>query len=258
MKYGIIENEYYALENLKKVMQRLKSDYELVFTSESVEDCVVYFNSDTEKPDLIFMDIELVDGNCFEIFEKARIETPIIFTTAYNQFAIQAFKQYSIDYLLKPISEEALAGALNKFEKYYNKENKPIQNMEELLAEKFLNKKSKKRILVSRGDDYSYADIRDIACFISEEKYIFLISFSGSRSLTQYVNLNQVEEELDPHYFFRVSRNMIINISNISKVSKYFNGRLKVLLKPVHGVSEEAVISSARKDDFLKWLDGNL
>jgi len=196
------------------------------------------------------MDIELVDGSCFEIFRQVPIDIPVIFTTAYNEFAIQAFEVNSLDYILKPVTEEAMEHALRKFEKY---NILPIQvsvfeKLKEILSEK---KKTKKRILANLGNNYSYIDIDDAAYFISEDKYIFLISFSGKRSLTTYTNLNQVEEDVDSELFIRIARNVVVNIKAILKIEKYYNGRLLVKIK---NSEESFIISAARREHFLNWL----
>lgn len=254
LNYVIVENEYFALEHLKGIMSKIRPDYKLVFTSESVEDCIQFL----EKPhqvDLIFMDIELVDGNCFEIFSKVNVEEFVIFTTAYNQFAIQAFKTNSVDYLLKPIAENSVLASVEKFEKLRKITEK---NVDYLPLQNLFNKKPKNRILVNKGDEYNYVEINDIAYFISEDKYIVLVTFSGKKYLTDYVNLNEVENELDISLFSRVSRNLIINIHSIQNVSKYNNGRLLVMINDPSGKNLEAIVSAARKDEFLKWLGGDV
>lgn len=256
MKYIIIENEYYALKNLKEIISVLRPDHTMIFSCESIEESIIYLQNHPTDADLIFMDIELVDGNCFEIFEKIKVEIPVIFCTAYNQFAVDAFKYYSINYLLKPLFEEQVAQALEKFEKFYQ-EKKGNINIPEL-KDIFAPKNHKKRFLISKGDDYTYVDTNKIAYFTSEDKYIFITTLSGNRGLTNYLNLNQVEEVIDPGLFFRVSRQMVINITLITKVTKYFNGRLKIYYKDNFDKSIEIIVSSARKDDFLAWMDGGL
>jgi two-component system, LytTR family, response regulator LytT len=249
IKYAIIENEYFALALLKNIISQLCPDYDLMFTAESVEESVAFFKQETDIQ-LIFMDIELVDGSCFEIFRQVPIDIPVIFTTAYNEFAIQAFEVNSLDYILKPVTEEAMEHALRKFEKY---NILPIQvsvfeKLKDILSEK---KKRKKRILANLGNNYSYIDIDDVAYFISEDKYIFLISFSGKRSLTTYTNLNQVEEDVESELFIRIARNVVVNIKAILKIEKYYNGRLLVKIK---NSEESFIISAARREHFLNWL----
>lgn len=248
-KYIIIENEYFAFESLKNIISQANPEYQLVFSAESVEESVAYFKSGTDA-DLIFMDIELVDGNCFDIFNKVEIDIPVIFTTAYNEFAIQAFKVNSVDYILKPVSEQSIAEALKKFEKI--KSQAPTIDYKKL-AGIISGKNIKKRILLSKGDTYSYMDMSDVAYFISEDKYVFIYTFSGSRFFTEYSNLNQVEEDIDPETFFRVSRNIVTNLKVVSGVRKFFNGRLKVTLT-VAGKSFDLVVSSAKRKQFLNWL----
>lgn len=252
--YVIVENEYFALEHLKGIISKIRPEYNLVFTTESVEDSIQFL----EKPhqvDLIFMDIELVDGNCFEIFSKINVEEFVIFTTAYNQFAVQAFKVNSIDYLLKPVSENSVIDAIEKFEKLIKIGNKSVDYKK---LEPIFNKKDKKRILTNKGEEFSFVEIKDIAYFISEDKYILLVTFAGKKHLTDYLNLNEVENELDNSQFIQVSRNLIININSIENVSKYHNGRLLVTIKNPSDKNLEAIVSAARKDEFLKWLGGDV
>lgn len=252
IKYIIIENEYFAFESLRNIVSQVNPEYQLIFSAESVEDAVVYFKSGTDA-ELIFMDIELVDGNCFDIFNKVDIDIPVIFTTAYNEFAIQAFKVNSVDYILKPVSEHSIIEALNKFEKYKS-QSLPIDYKK--LANLISLRNNKKRILLSKGDVYSYVDSNDIAYFISEDKYVFIYTFSGERFFTDYLNLNQVEKDFDSEFFFRVSRNIISNLKVISGVKKFFNGRLKLTIT-VAGKSFDIIVSSAKRKQFLDWFGGN-
>lgn len=255
VRYAIIENEYFALAHLKSVLAAIRPKYDLVFTSESVEESIAFFK---KKPtlDFIFMDIELVDGNCFEIFSQVEIEIPIIFTTAYNQFAIQAFKVNSIEYILKPVSEQAVQGALEKWEKIIRVKNDTVSYKN--LTTFFEEKQTKDRILITKGDTYSFIATTEIAYLVSEDKYILLVSFSGKKRLTNYTNLSQAEEELDKAQFFKVSRNSIVNLNAIDNVEKYFNGRLLINFKSDVKVSNKIVVSAARKDVFLNWLGGNI
>lgn len=252
MNYIIVENEAFALQNLQLTVSRLRPDYNLVFTAESVEETVEYLLS---KPtiDLIFMDIELVDGNCFEIFRQLKVETPVIFTTAYNDFAIQAFQVNSIDYILKPIGDDALSTALDKLERLIAK-SQPTPNYSQLL-QRMLQPSSRQRILLSSGDNYNYAMLDDISYFISEEKYVFACLNTGQRRMTEFVNLSQVDAIIDHSRFFQLSRNIIASIESIGKVSKYFNGRLKVVVNAGKD-HQEATVSAARRQAFLDWLGG--
>ena len=252
MNYIIIENEAFALENLKKIIEQLRPDWHLQFTAESVEETVEYLLS---KPDIdiIFMDIELVDGNCFEIFKRVKVETPVIFTTAYDDFAIQAFKVNSIDYLLKPITENAVSEALEKFERLTVKRAE-MPDYSQLLKQ-LMQPASRQRILINSGDNYGYVMIEDVAFFLSEDKYVFVYLRSGVRRMTDFRNLGEVERIVDLKRFFQVSRNVIASIESIDKVGKYFNGRLKVTVK-AGNEKQEAMVSAARRQAFLDWLGG--
>jgi DNA-binding LytR/AlgR family response regulator len=252
VNYIIIENEAFALENLKQTVARLRHDYHLTFTAESIEETVEYLRT---HPDisLIFMDIELVDGNCFEIFRQVKVETPVIFTTAYDDFAIQAFHVNSIDYLLKPIGDEALGTALDKLERLTGKN--PATPDYATLMRQMLQPTNRQRILLNSGDNYSYAMIDDVAYFMSEDKYVYACLRSGQRRMTEFHNLAEVEGILDQRRFFQVARHIIASIESIGKVSKYFNGRLKVEVRADND-RQEAVVSAARRQPFLDWLGG--
>jgi len=255
MNYIIIENEYFALESLKSIVEQLRPDYKLLFTAESVEDSVDYLKQN-KQANLIFMDIELVDGNCFEIFRQVEIDIPIIFTTAYDEFAIQAFKVNSVGYVLKPVSESAIVEVLDKFERYHT--DTPSANIDYKALEPLIApKSSKKRLLANVGDNYIHVDMDDVTCFLSEDKYIFVITQSGKRLVTSYTNLGQVEAEIDPEQFFQVSRSIIVNINAIARVAKYFNGRLKVILKGNNDAGD-IIVSAAKRDQFLKWMGGSV
>lgn len=250
MNYVIIENEAYALENLKHSIAGLRPAWQLVFTAESVEQTVAFLRS---RPaiDLIFMDIELVDGTCFDIFRQVKVETPIIFTTAYDDFAIQAFKVNSVDYLLKPIGELALSEAIIKYERLTSHPNIDYQT---LLAH-MSRPPGRQRILISSGDTFGYVMIDDVAFFVSEDKYVYAVMRNGQRRMTNFSNLAEVEAIVDNTRFTQVSRSIIASIESIGKVSKYFNGRLKVQVC-AGGEVQEAVVSAARRQVFLDWLGG--
>lgn len=251
--YIIIENEEYALINLKQMIGQLRPDYELVFTAESVEESVAFFQTNP-KIDLIFMDIELTDGNCFEIFRQVDINVPVIFTTAYNDYAIQAFKVTSIDYLLKPIAEQDLSLALAKYERL---KSPRMPDYQQLLSTLGIRKSStqRERILITIGDNYSYVNTADIDFFMRDEKYVYVVLNNGKRHITEFQNLSEVEAGLDATRFFQLSRNIIVCITAITKVSKWFTGRLKVSVGKGE-YAQSVVVSAARRSSFLEWLGG--
>jgi two-component system, LytTR family, response regulator LytT len=245
MKYLIVEDERFAYEELKRMMTALRPDYVLEQRTKTVIETIAFLKA--FSVDLILMDIRLADGNCFEIFNHVAVTTPVIFTTAYDEHAIKAFKLNSIDYLLKPFDEKELEAALHKFEQLFQSHIIP-QNLEQLLAVK-----TKNRFLISKGDNYHYIETTDIAHFYSEEKVVFLHTFQHKRHIINYT-LDQLEQQLDKRLFFRVSRNCIGQVKAIENVSKHFNSRLKLTFAPA--CPHEVLVSRVRVPDFLKWMDG--
>ncbi len=247
-KYLIVEDERFACEEMKRMMSKLRPGYTLAMWTETVEQTVMYLKNNTA--DLILMDIRLADGNCFEIFSQAEVSAPVIFTTAYDEHAIRAFKVNSIDYLLKPVEEAALQAALNKFERY--RTTLPPSEYKKL-EETLTGNSRKNRFLIQSRDVYHYVDTPETAFFYSEDKVVFLHTFSGKRHIVNYT-LDQIEQMVDEKLFFRVSRNCITNIGAIKKISKYFNSRLKLTFEPE--CPHEVLVSRIRVSDFLKWVDG--
>lgn len=251
IKYLLIEDERFAYEEIKRMMQRLRPDYQLAGWAESVEQAVLLLKQGAI--DLIIVDIRLSDGISFEIFEQVQVDAPIIFTTAYDEYAIKAFKVNSIDYLLKPIEEKDLDAALCRFER--NNALRAVAPEFRQLQAEYLTKNKKNRFLVQIGDVFQYVETEDIAFFYSEDKYTYLHLFSNKRYIINYP-LNQLEYMLDRNAFFRVSRNCISNIKAIKKSSKYFGSRLKLHLSPE--CPHEVLVSRNRVSDFLQWVDGIL
>ncbi len=249
-KYLIVEDERFAYEEVKRMFEQLRPDYELVKRTETVGQTVLFLKNN--PVDLILMDIQLADGSCFDIFEQIPISTPIIFTTAYDEYAIRAFKVNSIDYLLKPIEEADLLAALNKFEQLHTV-RQSVFDYRKMEAAVIGSYRKKNRFLVQVGDVYSYINTTEIAFFYSEDKAVFLHTFSNKRYIVN-PTLSQIEQQLDEKIFFRVSRNCIVNIGTVKKISKYFNSRLKLTLQPE--CPHETLISRERVSDFLKWVDG--
>jgi two-component system, LytTR family, response regulator LytT len=248
MKYLIVEDERFAYEELKRMMTDLRPGYLLEKRTNTVIDTIAFLK--TSVVDLILMDIRLADGTCFEIFNHVEVTTPVIFTTAYDEHAIKAFKLNSIDYLLKPFDEKELEKALSKYENFFNSH---IHKTDAKLSEQILPVKTKNRFLISRGENYHYIETVDIAHFYSEEKVVFLHTFNNKRYIISYT-LDQLEQQLDSHLFFRVSRNCIGNVKAIRNVAKYFNSRLKLSFSPE--CPHEVLVSRIRVPDFLKWMDG--
>lgn len=250
MKYLIVEDERFAFEELKRMMTRLRPEYTLEKCTKTVIETIEFLKK--SAVDLILMDIRLADGNCFEIFNHVAVSTPVVFTTAYDEHAIKAFKLNSIDYLLKPFDEKELDAALCKFENIFHHHSYKTdpKNFEQILSAK-----TKNRFLISKGENYHYIETTEIAHFYSEGGVVFLHTFHRKRYIINYT-LDQLEQQLDNRLFFRVSRNCIGNVKAIENVTKYFNSRLKLSFLPE--CPHEVLVSRVRVPDFLKWMDGIL
>lgn len=247
-KYIIIEDERLAYEEIRRMMQRLRPDYTLVGWAAGIEQAILQLT--LGGIDLMIVDIRLSDGLSFEIFERTEVDIPVIFTTAYDEYALRAFKVNSIDYLLKPVEEQTLETALCKFER--NRLPRTATPELKRLEATYMTGSKKNRFLVRSGDTFQYVETSDIAFFYSEDKYIFLYLFSGRRYIVDYT-LEQLETILDEMHFFRVARNCIANIRAVGKVSRYFGGRLKIFFSTE--CSHEVVVSRDRVGRVLQWLD---
>ncbi|WP_300729995.1 LytTR family DNA-binding domain-containing protein [uncultured Bacteroides sp.] len=249
-EYMILEDERFAYEEIKRMMTLLRPDYRLQAWADGGNTAVEALSQ--AKPELLIVDIRLSDGLCFDVFERLSVNVPVIFTTAYDEYAIQAFKVNSVDYLLKPIEEEALERALQKFERncLWELKSEPYRALET----SYLQHVKKNRFLVSVGDSFRYVETSEVAFFFSEEKYVYLHTFSGKQYIVDY-SLSQLEKLLGTDDFFRVSRNCIAHIKSIKKASRYFGGRLAVEFSPA--CPQEVVISRNRVNDFLNWLGGS-
>ncbi|MDO4930414.1 MAG: LytTR family DNA-binding domain-containing protein [Bacteroidales bacterium] len=247
-KYVLIEDEHFAYEEIKRIVQKIRPNYQLVGWATSVEQAILLLKQ--EHIDLMIVDICLSDGLSFEIFEYLPVDTPILFTTAYDEYALRAFKLNSIDYLLKPIDEKELEAALYKFEHCSFLTTKHSRYAQ--FKESYLNGKQKNRFLVRIGDSFHHVETQDIAFFYSKEKYVYLHLFSNKCYIINY-SLEQLNNLLDKEMFFRVSRNCIANIRSIKRISKYFASRLKLSFQPTCPI--EVLVSHDRVNDFLKWMD---
>lgn len=254
MKVLIIEDEPFARAELKRLIQATGRDIEVLEELDTVEDSVLWLNSHP-PPDLIFLDIQLADGISFEIFRQVQVSAPVIFTTAYDEYAIRAFQLNSIDYLLKPIRQEMLGNAFRKLESLRQEKQPPrswmtAEQLENLLAA--ARQEYKSRLLVRVGDNLKSVEISQAAYFLAEDDVVFVVLKDGGRYITDHA-LNEMESLLDPKLFFRISRNCIASITAIKKVSKYFNSRLLVELNPP--APGQLLVSRVRVPDFMKWLD---
>lgn len=254
MKALIVEDERMAQAQLMRLLAAHFPDIEVVATAATVRAAVDFLSADPPL-DLIFMDVELADGECFEIFRQVRVKAQVIMTTAYDSYALKAFEAGSIDYLLKPISEEDLERAVGRSrERLARSVPAAGIDVEKLLAAVSggARKQYRERFVVNVGERIIPVRADSVAAFFSEEKANYLFTDTGERYLIES-SLDALEGELDPERFFRISRGAIAARSAVSSVSRHFSGRLKLDLRPVPPF--EPTVSRARVDDFLKWLE---
>lgn len=249
MKVLIVEDEQLAVDRLIQLMDQLGEDITVVGHCDSVKSAVEWIKNHP-APELAFFDIQLADGLSFKIFEQTTIKCPIIFTTAYDQYAIQAFKVNSVDYLLKPISKDELSNALTKFKQ----NNSPQIDTKTLLQILGNNneKQTKERFIIKVGEHLRSILSAEIAVFFSEDSTTFLIDTKRNKYILDYT-LDHLEGVLDSTCFYRISRKFIIHIDCISDMITYSKSRLKIELGQYK--SDELIVSRDRVADFKKWLD---
>ncbi len=247
MKILIIEDEKPAADRLIRLVLETEPTAEIVDTLDSVEATLNYLATH-ESPDLLLMDVHLADGSCFEIFKYEDIHTPIIFTTAYDEYALQAFKTNALDYLMKPIKQVELAAALVKFSKISGLQRPNLNNLTTLMTPQYIE-----RFLVKTGQNYRIIELRDVAYFVSEDKISYAIKRDGKRTALDFT-MDKLESLLSPKDYFRLNRQFIVMRPSIAEMSAYSKSRVKVKLTPTN--KEEPVVSSERTSDFKRWLIG--
>lgn len=256
MKIVIIEDEIPAANRLEKLIHECNSSAEIIEVLDTVEDAIEWFEKN-DHPDLVFSDIQLADGISFEIYEKVEVECPIVFTTAYDQYAIKAFELNSIDYLLKPFTKEQLERSFTKLEANSSSETSQGQfsglDLSALLSNNSGQGNTyKQRFLISKGDSLIPVPASEIAYIFTEDKAVLIKTLDGKKYFLSY-SLDELEAQLDPLKFFRLNRQFITSLDAIAKISQYFNGKLKVELKPAQ--EGEVIISRAKTPVFKSWLE---
>lgn len=250
MNIIIIEDEKPAARLLQRKVEKL--GFQVSTLLHSVEESIHWFNSNTH-PDLIFLDIQLSDGLSFEIFETIDIKSAVIFTTAYDEYALRAFKLNSIDYLLKPIDEDDLETAVNKFKS--RNAAAPVLSLDFEMIKKMLvnpaERNYRKRFTIKMGQQLKMVGIEEVECFFSENKGTYLHTHDNRDYLLD-ITLEQLETELDPKDFYRVSRKFIVPMKAIKEIQIYSNSRLKVVLPTYR--DDEVIVSRERVADFKEWL----
>ncbi len=252
MNVIIIEDEKPSARRLQRMLSRI--DVETQIMLHSVEESIHWFNTN-EHPDLIFLDIQLSDGLSFEIFEAIDIKSAIIFTTAYDEYALQAFKLNSIDYLLKPIDEDDLAKAVSKYKERSSDQKQIVtldfDDIKKLLVNP-IEREYKKRFSIKVGQHLKLINIDDIECFYSENKGTYVYTNSGRYYLLD-TTLEHLEDELEPQTFYRINRKFFVNINAIKDMISYTNSRLQIKLNTYN--EQDVIVARERVKEFKKWLD---
>ena len=249
MRILVIEDEHPASQKLIRLLEQIDSAVEIADVLKSVEQAINWFLRNP-APDLIFMDIQLEDGLCFEIFESCKIEAPMIFTTAYDEYALQAFKVNSVDYLLKPIVPEELKRAIDKFKAIHYPKVGDIA-MSTIIRQ--LQPQTKERFLIKIGEYYKSVQTSAVHCFYIKNRYCSILINTGKSYPVEY-SLDKLEDLLDSKMFFRINRNMIINFSAIADIVAYSTNRLKIVIAG-WAEKEDIVVSRERVQEFKNWLD---
>ncbi|MEQ9424555.1 MAG: LytTR family DNA-binding domain-containing protein [Cyclobacteriaceae bacterium] len=246
----IIEDESLAAQKLIGLIEEIKPEIQVVDQLKSIESSVEWL-SNNSQPDLIFCDIELLDGQCFEIFKNVKVKCPVIFTTAYDQYAIKAFEVNSIDYLLKPIKPEKLKASLHKLDSLRPGSTEiDLNQLADLIKAKDATYKS--RFMVKVGQKIRSVSVDEIAYFFTREKLTMMVTTTGDKYVVDQP-LDELELLLNPEVFFRANRRYLTRIESISEIHPYFKGRVKINLNP--SIDDDIVISSEKTPTFKAWLD---
>ncbi|HWJ25993.1 MAG TPA: LytTR family DNA-binding domain-containing protein [Flavisolibacter sp.] len=257
MKILIVEDEDLAVKKLKKTLFTVDESATVVGEADSIRSTVAWLENNP-APDLILMDIELADGQSFEIFNHVQVKSPVIFITSYDEYALKAFKVNSIDYLLKPVQKEDLQLALDKFRsirEIYKPEpvasSISIDLLVKELQQKLQTKEYRKRFLVKHGQKLVSVEVDDIAYFFSDGRLNFFKTFDNKKFVVDYT-MDEMNEMLDPDKYFRISRSFFISVNSVAQIHDYFGNRLMLHLKPES--EKEAIVSREKVTDFKTWL----
>lgn len=250
MNVLIVEDEEIAANHLENHLHRIDPEIRVMAKTESVKETVRWLG--LNHPDLIFMDIHLSDGLSFKIFEQLELKTPVIFTTAYDQYTLKAFHVFSIDYLLKPIQIDELAGSLEKYKKLTGMGRNQTIDIKSLIETLTQQKEYQKRFVVYAGQKIKMIKTEDIAYFYGSDKGTFLFNFSNTWYSLEY-SLDRIEGMLDPELFFRINRNFIVNLEAIREMYTLSKSRIKLELNPKPEM--ETLVSFNRMSSFRKWIN---
>lgn len=256
MNILIVEDEDLAVKKLKKTLLSVDETATIVGEADSIKTTVNWLQSNP-SPDLILMDIELADGQSFEIFNQVQVKSPVIFITSYDEYALKAFKVNSVDYLLKPVQKEDLQAALEKYhdmKKMYTAEPARqvlIEDLVKELQQKLQTKEYRKRFLVKHGQKLVSVEVDDIAYFFSDGRLNFFKTTDNKKFVVDYT-MDELNDMLDPDKYFRISRSFFISVNSVAQIHDYFGNRLMLQLKPE--TEKEAIVSREKVTEFKNWL----
>jgi len=258
MNILIVEDEDLAVKKIQKTLLSVEGAANVVGVTDSIKSTVEWLEQN-DTPDLILMDIELADGQSFEIFKLTEIKSPVIFTTSYDEYALKAFKVNSIDYLLKPVQKDELQAALNKYKQMKKSYGAKEGEMEEARLDSLLKelrsrlepKEYRQRFLVKHGQKLVSIEMNEIAYFFSDGRLNFFKTIDNRKFVVDYT-MDELEDMVDPRRYFRISRSFYVSVGSIDKIEDYFGNRLILALKPA--VDKEALVSREKVTDFKKWM----
>jgi len=250
MRVLIVEDEILAADRLKKLLLKIEPNVEILAVLDTVKSVVDWYENH-EQPQLTFFDIQLADGLSFEIFEQVKVKNPIVFTTAYDQYAIKAFEVNSVDYLLKPIAEVKLAKAIEKLNSMNQGTSIQLNQLQTLLIDANI-KEYKERFVVKIGEHLKTIKVSNINCFYSQEGATYLVTTEGKRMLIDF-SIDQLTDLIDPKSFFRINRKYIVHFDAIKDIVTFSNSRLKIYLE--NELNDELIVARDRVGEFKLWLD---
>lgn len=252
LRVAIIEDEPIAAKDLQETLLNAEPEVEILAILDSVATAVEWFKEN--KADLILSDIQLGDGLSFDIFKAVDVKTPIILTTAYDQYAVRAFKENSIDYLLKPIDEDELKIAIGKYRDSVNSNNLDIDTLIKALKPENSTEEYQERFIITLGDRIVSVPETDVAYFFSEDRYTYLVDVNGKQHIINS-NLGDLESSLNPKNFYRINRKFIISFHAIKNMVAYSKSRVKIELEPAPPRAMDVIVSVERSGAFKKWLN---
>ncbi|MGZ5191060.1 MAG: LytR/AlgR family response regulator transcription factor [Flavisolibacter sp.] len=257
MNILIVEDEELAVKKLKKTLFSVDESANIVGEADSIKSTVSWLQNNP-SPDLILMDIELADGQSFEVFNHVQVKSPVIFITSYDEYALKAFKVNSVDYLLKPVQKEDLQVALEKYRQmkkiYATEQEAPTLSIDVLVKElqqKLQTKEYRKRFLVKHGQKLVSVEVDEIAYFFSDGRLNFFKTNDNRKFVVDYT-MDELNDMLDPDKYFRISRSFYISVNSVGQIHEYFGNRLLLHLKPE--TDKEAIVSREKVTDFKNWL----